>query len=152
MPVQARLSLSAEGARDPRVLVVKVPDGDTHAPGHGKTGAHDSTIIIGLLGVAGSIGGKTRESDVELSVSDIDVECDEGVEDVGQIGLAGRSTDDEVALEANTVDRCASSLYGFDDVECRGGFRPGVLDVVVVVVQAGVWIRGSCGFEGDGKV
>ena len=59
---------------------------------------------------------------------------------------------DEVALEADTVERDALGLERLDEVKERGRLRAGVLDVVLVDVELGVGVGSPGGLERDADV
>jgi hypothetical protein len=72
--------------------------------------------------------------DVDLGVGDLESQGREALEGGGEGGPLRRGADDEVALEADAVDRGAGveeDLRGFDDAVCLGAV---VLEVVVVEV------------------
>jgi hypothetical protein len=73
-------------------------------------------------------------ADVELRVGDLDAEAGEALQRGGQGAAARGAADDEMALEADTVNGGARGLDDLDELD--GAVRLGlvVLQVVVVVV------------------
>jgi hypothetical protein len=57
-----------------------------------------------------------------------------------------------MGLEADAVDLDAAGLERLDDVLGCGGLGPGVLDVVIVVVQLDIRIVQNCSLERDGDI
>jgi len=136
-----------EGTWNPRVGVVKVPDGDTDAAGDVVARGDGRRVVEDLL-LLGRESGWGGGADVELGDGDVDAERGEGVHVLdlgrGRWGLA----DDEVGLETDSVDLDAGGLNRLDEVLGRGGLVAWVLDVVVVVVELSgevVGLDGSLG-------
>lgn len=132
--VDEGLTSTAEGVGHPAVLVRDSPDGHTHAALDVKAGSDDVGKVV-TLGLESRLGGGDRGmADVELSVGDLDVEGSEALEDSGEVSARGGLADDEVALEADTVDGGTGILDNLD--ELKGALRLGTiaLEVVVVVV------------------
>lgn len=91
-------------------------------------------------------------ANVQLSVGDLDTLGGELGQHVGVlIGRVGGS-DDEVALETDTIDLHASTLNQVDNSQSLGQLGAGVLDVVVVVVQLCIRVGGGGGRKGDRDV
>jgi hypothetical protein len=85
-------------------------------------------------------------ADVELRVGDLDAEAGEALQRGGQGAAARGAADDEMALEADTVNGGARGLDDLDELD--GAVRLGlvVLQVVVVVVP------GKIGLEPDNQM
>ncbi len=150
--VEERVALAAEGLGDPAVLVGVRPNGDTDAAGHIEARADDVGIVVTLSDSSGGGGRQGRVADIELSVGDLDAESGEALQGGGEARTGGGAADDEMALEANTIDLCARCLHGLDQLDGKVGLGAVVLQVVVVVVQLGVGVGGLGGLEGKGKV
>lgn len=73
-------------------------------------------------------------ADVDLGVGDVEVKGGEAAEGGREVGARGRVADDEVALEADTVDRSTSRLDDVDGLKDAVRLGTVVLEVVVVVV------------------
>ena len=164
---RARRTLAREGAGDPRVLsktasdatykhcgshtylVGEVPDGDTNTALDVHTRLHDALVVLLLLREVRLAGGR-RHADVELGDRDLDAERGELLQH--RLERRRHLPDDEVALEADTVDRHALLLQRLDEVEHRGRLCAGLLDVVVVDVQLRVRVRRAGGLKCDGDV
>jgi hypothetical protein len=146
------VALSGESARDPGVFVDEVPNSNSDAAVHGKTGGNNACIVGGLLSESGAVFGESAESDVQLGVGGFDSLGGVALKDGDEVRVAGRAADDEMGLETDTVDLDSAGLEGGDEVCSGSGFGTGVLDVVVVVVELDVWVVESSGLESDGDV
>ena len=145
----ASSALSAEGVGHPRVLVGPVPNGDADASLDVLARRDDGLVVLLLLRKQGS---RRREghADIELGDGDLDAKSGERLE----VGLerGGDLADDEVALEADTIDGSVCGLERLDEVEHGGGLGALLLDVVVVDVELGSGIGGACGLQGSRDV
>jgi hypothetical protein len=95
---------------------------------------------------------ETCESDIKLCVCDFDAEGSEGLQ-VGDLGGEGRGfSNDEMGLEAYTVNFDAAGFEGGDEVLGGGGFAAGVFDVVIIVVEFYCFVVKGGSFEGNGDV
>lgn len=125
------------------VLVVKVPNSDSHALADGKAGAHNRAIVCCLLRETRCCRREAGESDVDLSVRYLEAKGDIGVELARESGCAGRGAHNEVALQADPVYLCPRGLDGLDQIDSGRRFRPRVFNVVVIVCSIGISIRSS---------
>jgi len=105
-----------------------------------------------LLGKSRCCRGETCESDVKLCVCDFDAEGSKGFQ-VGDLGGERRSfSDDEMGLEAYTVNFDAAGFERGDEVLGSGGLSAGGFNVVVIVVKFYLAVVEGGSFEGDGDV
>lgn len=132
---------AVERGRNPRVLVGERPDGDTDAARHVEAGPDDVGKVVTLGDLGLGAGGEGGVADVELSVGDIDTEGGEAAEGGGQVGAAGRAADDQVALEANTVNGGTGSLDDADNLDGPVSLGLIVLEVVVIIVPKDSQVR-----------
>ena len=130
-------------------LVRPVPDRDTDALLDVHARLHDALVILLLLREQRVCLGEGH-ADVELRDCDLDAERGELLQH--RLERRGDLPDDEVALEADTVNRDAVGEELFDEVEHRGRLRARLLDVVVVDVQLRVRVRRAGGLKCDGDV
>lgn len=143
---QIRMTLSGECVRDPRVLVIKVPDGDAHATGNIKATPDRVLVVERLLR---EIGGGRRvvlreEANVELGDGHVEVERGEVRLCRDLIGAQRDDAGDEVRLDADAVDaRVGGGLDLLDQGEESLLLRSAILDTVVVDVQLDVLTRGG---------
>ena len=144
---RASRALAGEGARDPRVLVGPVPDGDTDAAVDGHARRDDAVVVRLLLREERRRRGE-RHADVELGDCDLDALRRERRKVLLQAGR-GELADDEVALEAYTIERHVRGLEALDKVQHRRRLRARLLDVVVVDIELRVRVRASRGVQGD---
>ena len=142
----AGLTLAREGVWHPRVLVGPVPNGDTNARGNGVASRDDVLEVSLLLGEQRGGGGEGH-ADIELGDGDLDAGGGERLE--LRLEIRRDLADNEVALEADTVERNARGLERLDEVEQGGCLRAGVLDVVFVDVDLGARVCCASGVEGD---
>ena len=98
---RARGTLARERARHPRVLVGEVPNGDAHTLLDVHARLHDRLEVLLLLRERG-LRRRRRRADVELRDRDLEPERGELLED--RLERRRDLADDEVALEADTVD------------------------------------------------
>ena len=61
----------------------------------------------------------------------------------------GELADNEVALEAYTIERDVVRLEAVHEVEHRGGLRTGLLDVIVVDVELRIRVRSPGSIQGN---
>lgn len=141
--------MAGERARYPRVFVRIVPDRDTDASRDGVASSND-VLIVRLLLCEKRVGLGEGHADVELRDGYFDAEGRESLELGLQTG--GDLPNDEMALEANTVDGYAIGLEGLHEVQHRGSLRACVLEVVLVDVQLGIGVCGTSGLEGSSDV
>ena len=73
-------------------------------------------------------------ADVELGKGDLEAKGSEALQGSGYAAPAGGAADNQMALEANTVDGGASSLDDLDQLDSFVSLGAVVLQVVVVVV------------------
>ena len=145
----ASSALSAEGVGHPRVLVGEVPDSHANAGRDGIARRND-VLEVGLLLREQRRGGGERHADVELGDGDLDTGRGERLE--LRLQVRWDLADDEVALEADTVEWDACRLERLDEVEQRGRLGAGVLNVVLVDVELGGRVGGARGLESDADV
>lgn len=143
---RASSALTRERLGNPRVLVRPVPDGDTDAPSD-TLARLDHRRVVGLLLLEQRRRRRELHADVELGEGDLHTRGGETLE----VGLQARGqlADDEVALEADAVERDVLRLERLDEVEHRGGLRARPLDVVVVDVELRVGVGGPRSVERD---
>ena len=111
--------MAGEGLRDPRVLVGPVPNGDPDATGDGHT-RRDDGGVVGLL--LGEQGRRRRERHADVEFRDGDLEAKRG-ELLHALDERCRDlADDEVALEADAVNRDALLLQRRHEVLQCGRF------------------------------
>lgn len=110
-------------------LVIEVPDGDTDTAIDLQASTDDGGVVHGLLLDGGVVGGHGRVADIELGIGNLDALGSELLEDRGQVVRARDLSDDEVALETDTVDLHTGAL---DEIHNREGF--GQLGVCVLNV------------------
>ena len=127
-------------------LIREVPDGHTDASCDGVA-LRGHRLVVRFLLVKERSRRREGHADVELGDSNFNAESSE----LRQHGRKARRdlADDEVALEADTVDRHALLLERLDEVEHRGRLRARLLDVVVVDVQLRVRVRRASRVERD---
>lgn len=143
---------SREHRRDPRVRVTGAPDGDADTALHGQTRAHDVAVVVRLLLQRAGVGRQAAVAHVDLCVGHVDALGHELVQHRGQLVAGPGLADDEVALQADAVDAGAALLDDVDDLERLLLLVPGLLDVVVIIVELGVRVGGGRRLEGDGQV
>ena len=142
-PVQSILT------RNLTYLVSVVPNSDTNA----SIDAHaclDHCLVVLLLLRQERIRRRKRHADIELSDCDLQSQSGELLHDGRQPGR--NRADDEVALEADTVNWHTVGDELLHEVEHRGDVRARVLDVVVVDVQLRGRVGGARSLEGDRDV
>lgn len=91
-------------------------------------------------------------ADINLGVGNLNTLGSELLQDGGQAGGGTDLTDDEVALETDTVDLDASSLDEVDNSQSGGQLGTGEFDGIIVVVELGGGVGSGGGGEGDGDV
>ena len=130
-------------------LVGEVPHRDTHTPLDVHARLHDGLVVLLLLRQVRLRRGR-RHPDIEFRDRDLQPQRRELLQD--GLEAAGDLPDDEVALEADAVERHAGREELLDEVEhgCRLGAR--LLDVVVVDVQLRVRVRRARRLERDRDV
>jgi len=142
VPEQSR-TLTRESAGNPRVLIRDTPDSDTNTSlnVHARTNHASISISVGLELLLGSRG---VHADIKLSVSNINVELCEAVENLGELCargsrcvLSGSALAGHVSLKTNTVNAKTVRLDQLGDANSTLGLGTTVLEVVVVVVQLG---------------
>ncbi len=149
---KASLSLSGKRRRNPGILVRVIPQSDTHTISRFYTCGNRICIICPLLGKSGCCWRETCESDIKLCVCDFDAEGSESLQ-VGDLGGERWSfSDDEMGLEAYTVNFDAAGFERGDEVLGCSGFCAGVFDIVVIVVELYLAVVEGGSFEGDGDV
>ena len=142
VPEQSR-ALTRESTGDPRVLVRNTPDSDTNTSLNIHARANhagvSSSVGVQLLLISRSV-----HADIKLSVSNIDVELGEAVENRGELGarrsrcvLSRSALAGHVSLETDTVNAKTVGLDQLGDANGTLGLGTTVLKVVVVVVQLG---------------
>jgi len=91
-------------------------------------------------------------ADVDFGVRNLDAEGSEAAEHSSQVATARGAANNQVALEADTIDGSASVLDDAHQLERPVGLGAVVLEVVVVVVELSAGVSGAGGAEGDSKV
>jgi hypothetical protein len=132
--VQEGISLTGEGLRNPTIFVREAPNRHAHTAVDVDARADDGSVVVSLRDQGGGRGGKAGVADVDFGVSHLDTEGGEAAEGRGELAAAGNGADDQVALEANTIDGSASILDDTDNFERSCCLGTVVLKVVVVVV------------------
>ena len=145
----AGLALAREGVRHPRVLVGEVPDGNANAGRDGIARRND-VLEVGLLLREQRRGSGERHADVELGDGDLDAGRGERLE--LRLEVRRDLADDEVALEADTVEWDACGLERLDEVEQRGRLGAGVLNIILVDVELGGGVGSARGLESNADV
>lgn len=138
--------VEASGGMNVIYLVTEVPDGDTNAT-LDRHALLDDSRVVGLLLVERVRRRRQRHADIELSDGDFKTEGGELVHD--RRHARGDLTDDEVALETDTVELHAGVKHRFGEVEESSSLCTGVLIVVLVDVELGSGIGGRCSLESD---
>lgn len=133
----ASRALARECARNPRVLIRPVPHCDANTAFDSHAG-RDDVLVVRLLLLEKCGRRWEGHTDIELGDGDLKAESSELLHDGLQAG--GDLTDDEVALEANTVKRDAVRFERCHEVEQSGRLGASVLDVVLVDVELGVGV------------
>lgn len=134
------------------------PDGDTNASLNIHARANDSGIGISI-GLELLLGSRSVHANVQLSVSDVDAQVSEALEDGSQLGsrggrgVLGRSAlAGHVSLQTDAVDAKTVGLDESGDALGTLGLGVAVLEVVVVVVELGGGVCCQGHAEGDGDV
>ena len=132
--VEEGVTLAREGFGNPGVLVGEGPDGHADAADGVEAAADDTGVVVALSDESRGRGGQARVADVELGKGDLEAKGGEALQDSGDAAPAGGAADNQMALEANTVDGSASSLDDLDQLDGLVSLSAVVLQVVVVVV------------------
>ena len=121
--------MAREGTRHPRVLVCVVPDSSANAT-LDSIARRNNKLIVCLLLREQRVGLRKSHADIELRDGDFDAERDEGLKLL--LEVCRNLTDDEVTLEADTVNWHVVSLKGLHEIEECGSLRTRIFDVVLV--------------------
>lgn len=107
-----------EGAGDPRILVSETPCGDAEAARGDGTGAHDVSIVGGLLLELATVGGQVH-ANVELSEGNINAQVSEGLHVGCERRVRGDLADDKMALHTDGCEMLVLSAQGVP-IHCVG--------------------------------
>jgi hypothetical protein len=146
------VTLAGESTRDPGVSIVKVPHDDADTFLDVCAGLDGVVVVLNLLLLRCLVRWEIG-ADVELSDNDLDTFADKGslrlkLLVVAWGGAYVRSasmspfvqghlilTNDEMALQSNTVNLNTSSLQLLDQIQCCRSLVIWRFDIIVVVVQ-----------------
>lgn len=140
-------TLAGKRARYPGELVCEVPHSDSNAALYRVACRYDRFVIRLLLSEQRRSSRK-RHANIQLCDCHLNAQLDERFNVLRDVGW--QLADDEVGLEADTVDRNTLFLQRFDESLVGCGFYTWTFDVEVVGVEFGVRVRFACGVESGG--
>lgn len=142
-------ALARERPGDEREFVRPVPNGDSHTAAYGHARLHDERVVA-LLCLEQRGGAGERHADIELCDRNVDAEVRERLEVLLQVRR--ERVHDEVALDADAVDRNTLRLQVAHQVLHRRRLRARALDVEVVDVELRRRVGCPRGAQRDGDV
>ena len=129
---RTRSALTRERARNPREFVCPIPQGDPDAALDAHTCRRNGRVICLLLREQRR-RRRQRHAHIELRHCHLDPRCRELIPVRGK--ALRQLSDNEVALEANAVNRYILRLEALDEVQHRGRLRTRALGVEFVDVK-----------------
>src|SRR5690606_30872225 len=142
---QVGVAVAGEGVGDPRAAVAHPPDRDAHAAVHAHAGRGDGRVVLGLLGEFVLVGGQ-GDAHVQFGDGHLQAQVHEALHVLCHVG--GNLADDEVALQADPVQRHALVQQVAGEAVQGVALRVEALDVVVVDVELRVGVGGVGGAQG----
>jgi len=154
---QQALAFALENTRNPAVLVANAPNSHTNALLDVQAGAGNVLPDESLTGNSSRVDGSGVQTDIDLSVGNVNAEIGGGAESSFESGLVRSGAGvgvgafrSQVALVADTIDVDAIGLDELDDADGASSLIAVVLDIVVIVEKkslGGVLLGET---EGDG--